>query len=384
MTAIPLTAARSIVVISDKVAPSGWPAGDVPPAWWDSASPGVLANDVRVEGGYLERLPLALIASGAFDAVEIWHHCAHPNEAGAVRESAVLTRRVFPFDGPEAPFRSGAMVRFLAEHGAPHLLLVYGLGVGRDVLEACGNSAVVYNSIDAPTLRVPPDHSALFDLVLTGAQWQSEEVERVHPGKATAILPVGPEFAAPEQFRPLDEPKPFSCIYVGAAQPYKRHDILFDALEQLGPGYSALCVFGYGELAEHYRDEAARRGLDVTCILPPGLPYPEVNRLMNSAQVGIVAGVDDGAPAILTEYMLAGLPVLANAELCCGRQYIRPETGMLAPAEQFADTLRDMLSRLGDFTPRAAVLANWTWPQSTPHFLSALAGATATKELVPC
>ena len=48
---------------------------------------------------------------------------------------------------------------------------------------------------------------------------------------------------------------------------------------------------------------------------------------MNRARFGVVCGVDDGAPAILTEYMLAGLPVLANAELRCGLQYILPETG---------------------------------------------------------
>ena len=39
---------------------------------------------------------------------------------------------------------------------------------------------------------------------------------------------------------------------------------------------------------------------------------------MNRARIGVVCGEEDGAPAILTEYMLAGLPVLANARLRCG------------------------------------------------------------------
>jgi hypothetical protein len=43
---------------------------------------------------------------------------------------------------------------------------------------------------------------------------------------------------------------------------------------------------------------------------PPGCGYDEVNRLMNRAKFGVVCGRDDGAPPILTEYMLAGLPVL--------------------------------------------------------------------------
>ncbi len=60
---------------------------------------------------------------------------------------------------------------------------------------------------------------------------------------------------------------------------------------------------------------------------------------MNLARIGVVCGVDDGAPAILTEYMLAGLPVLANARLRCGLQYIRPETGRAATRRRSATRL---------------------------------------------
>jgi hypothetical protein len=45
---------------------------------------------------------------------------------------------------------------------------------------------------------------------------------------------------------------------------------------------------------------------------------------MNRARFGVVCGIDDGAPTILTEYMLAGLPVFANADLRCGLQFILP------------------------------------------------------------
>ncbi len=59
-------------------------------------------------------------------------------------------------------------------------------------------------------------------------------------------MPIGPEFADPKTFRPLDLPKEFDIVYVAAAQPYKRHDILFDALVRLPRSIRALCVFGYG------------------------------------------------------------------------------------------------------------------------------------------
>jgi glycosyltransferase involved in cell wall biosynthesis len=224
---------------------------------------------------------------------------------------------------------------------------------------------IIYNSIDVPALRVPPEVSRHFDLVLTGAQWQSDDVVARHPDMPTAILPVGPDFAAPDTFFPIaDIEKRYDVVYVAAAQGYKRHDILFDAMARSPQLLRALCVFGYGEDADHLRHQAAERGLDVEFVGPPGVPYDEVNRLINQARVGLVCGVDDGAPAILTEYMLAGLPVVANADLRCGLQYITPATGIAAPADRFEHAIIEALSRT-DWTPRQTVLDNWTWPHSS-------------------
>lgn len=74
--------------------------------------------------------------------------------------------------------------------------------------------------------------------------------------------------------------------------------------------------------------------------------------------------MNDGARAILTEYMLAGLSVLANAELACGLHYIQPATGRTAPAANFGAAIADMLADLSPFTPRQVFRHNWTWPQS--------------------
>ncbi|MBE2992898.1 glycosyltransferase family 4 protein [Sphingomonas sp. CFBP 13603] len=256
------------------------------------------------------------------------------------------------------------MHAFVEAFGAPHILVVFGLGVAPDLLELCANSIILYNSIDAPSLRVPPEVSEHFDLVITGAQWQSDEVEARHPGMRTAILPVGPEFAAVDQFRPLGTPKDVDLIYVAAAQPYKRHDILFDALAQLPRDVRALCVFGYGEDADALRYRAQEQNLSIEFVGPPGVPIVEVNRLMNRAKFGVVCGIDDGAPAILTEYMLAGLPVLANAELRCGLQFILPETGMTVSTNGFADAILTMRETYEEYRPRQAVLERWTWQHS--------------------
>ena len=350
------------------VARERWRSGDFGPA------PQAMdrgAGPVDVRGGYLERLPLACVAAGLVDGAEIWHHWRPSGPAPFHRESPALARRAFRLDREAPPFRSGSMVGFVEAFGAPHVLCVWGLGVDAELLDACAASFKIYNSIDAPALRIPPDLSARFDLVLAGAEWQAAEVGNRHPDLACAVLPIGPDFADPATFRPLGLEPIYDVIYVAAAQPYKRHDILFDALARARRPLKALCVFGYGEMGDDLRRRAREQRLDVDFVGPPGVAFAEVNRLMNLARVGVVCGVDDGAPAILTEYMLAGLPVLANARLRCGLHYILPGTGRVAEAEDFAEALIALIDAAPAHRPREAALARWTWPHSVAR-LSAL------------
>ena len=165
-------------------------------------------------------------------------------------------------------------------------------------------------------------------------------------------------------------------IYVAAAQPYKRHDVLFDALARAPRRLKALCVVGYGELADDLRRRACEQGIDVDFVGPPGVGFDEVNRLMNAARIGVVCGVDDGAPAILTEYMLAGLPVLANARLRCGLQYITPDTGRIADEAAFPQALCDLIDAAPAMQPRNVVLARWVWAHSVHRLQAVLAGTT--------
>ncbi len=339
------------------------------------ADPGTLppAADralVRVTGGYLERLPLAAVASGLVDAAEIWSYAGRDGESDADcnrpcgtpdPDRPGLSRRVFRADGP-APYGSAEALAHVAAHGAPDVLCVWGLGVDGALMEACAGAVTIYNSIDAPALRLPDDVARRFDLFLTGAEWQSDEIRARIPGARCLVLPIGPEFASGDTFHPTGAPKDRDVVYVACTQPYKRHDILFDALERR-PGTSALLVVGYGHMTEDLRADAARRGLDVEIVGP--VPHDEVNRQINRARIGVVCGQHDGAPAILTEYQLAGLPVLANADLVCGLQYIAPETGLAAaPGDDFAAAMGRLIERHADYDPRPHALAHWGWPAS--------------------
>jgi hypothetical protein len=89
---------------------------------------------------------------------------------------------------------------------------------------------------------VPLDVSGQFNLVITGEECQSREVEQYHPNMKTSVLPIGPEFASDTMFHPIGGQKRCDIVYVAAAQHCKRHDVLFNAMRNC-PAPSASCVF---------------------------------------------------------------------------------------------------------------------------------------------
>lgn len=375
---------RRIVAVSDFCNPTPpepiSPDADAARDAWANIPAANVKGLPHVVGGYLERLPLAFVAAGLVDTAEVWNFAGND----ALRDLTGrpgpdgLTYRMLRADGP-APYPSADALANIAVHGAPDILCIWGLGVDASVLEACSDSIIIYNSIDAPALRIPPEVSRHVDIFLTGAEWQSDEIRARHPDALCAVLPIGPEFASDETFFPTGAAKDYDVVYVAATQPYKRHDLLLDALARL-PGHRALCVVGYGHLTEALKEDADRRGLDVDWVGP--VSHDEVNALINRARVGVVCGVDDGAPAILTEYMLAGLPVLANDGLVCGRQYITPDTGLTASEEDFATALGHLIETAGDYHTRPVVQGNWTWPHSVERLAALIEKARMRKQKV--
>ena len=366
-----------IVAVSDfcSQVPPAVPQSSPDPGFWQKAvrpSDRLRSGDVPVIGGYLERLPLAAVASGRVDHAEIWTFAGRAGESDPDRglcdgtpdaASPALVRRVFRADGP-APYASAEAVDLIRAVGAPDILCVWGLGVDAALLDACASSFKIYNSIDAPALRIPEDLAARFDLFLTGAEWQSRDIQARVPGARTLVLPIGPAFASGDTFFPTGADKDRDVVYVACAQPYKRHDILFDAMARR-PGTRGLLIVGYGHQADEFRERAAREGLDLEIIGPPGVGHDEVNRQINRARVGVVCGEDDGAPAILTEYQLAGLPVLANARLSCGLQFVTPETGLAArEGADFAEALDRLVPEHAGYDPRPVALERWGWRPS--------------------
>lgn len=360
-------------------ASADWPIEDYVTYWKNTESIGkhlpnreaiaAARDDIHVVGGFMERLPLACLKYGLIDYAEMWHYVS-TFERGiwglSQTDQPLFGWRAFHLHDGNAPFGSADMRAFIEIHGAPHILCAWGLGVDEQMMSACSDSFKIYYSCDAPPLRVPPEVGRHFDLILVGSENQRDIVRVQHPDIPCEILTIGPEFADFETFRPLDIPKAYDLVYVACAQAYKRHDILFQAMAALKDSkpVNCLCVCGYGELGNELRTMACDMGIAVDFIGPPGVSYTEVNYHINRARVGIVAGVNDGCPAVLTEYMLADVPVLANASLCCGLRFITPETGWVSLRDDFARSIQIALEQCHSIKPRQYAIERWGWPTS--------------------
>ena len=143
-----------------------------------------------------------------------------------------------------------------AAFGAPHILVVLGLGVAPDAarrlreqrhhLQFDRRAGAARAAGGQRAFRSRPDRRA----VAVGRGRRAR-----HPGMRDRDHADRPGIRRDRPVPPARHaPRTYDLIYVAAAQPYKRHDILFDALARLPRDVRALCVFGYGEMA----DDAAR------------------------------------------------------------------------------------------------------------------------------
>ena len=126
---------RRLVVISDYQDGGPFP-DDVPSVehfehQWQSGERGKPAcaseaiPDFNVEGGYIERLPLACVKAGLVDVVEVWTHWRGGDAPEADLQGApLIIRRAFQMNGPQPPFSSKDMLAHIRTFGPPEILCV--------------------------------------------------------------------------------------------------------------------------------------------------------------------------------------------------------------------------------------------------------------------
>jgi glycosyltransferase involved in cell wall biosynthesis len=174
-----------------------------------------------------------------------------------------------------------------------------------------------------------------FDVVLVDDNRQIDPVKRL--GAAPLVHRVI-KTADPEIFHPLVgiEKQYDLCMIGGMHLTRKNHQALLRLLAR-DPTFSAVVIGKPDpELVAQIHNTGARVRFIDFC------GRDELNRVMNQARIGFVPSLMDAAPRVILEFMAAGVPVLLNAAILGGRDYITPETGVLAAEEEFPEIANRM------------------------------------------
>ncbi|MCL4392497.1 glycosyltransferase [Patescibacteria group bacterium] len=205
------------------------------------------------------------------------------------------------------------------------------------------------------------------DIKLVDDPTTMEETRKKFPHAIPLVLADG-DFVDTDLFHPLNIPKIYTGIQIAAWPAFKRHELFVRAAALLPQ--ERFIKFGHFWQKSRWFDrnsEAVRRRkiirlahrLHASIDFPGEADASEVNRLVNTAKMGILTSEHEGLSRFKMECLSADIPVLVPEDAGpATTRHINEKTGMLfkPTPEDLAEAIRYVEDHLGSFSPRAYVL----------------------------
>ncbi|MGZ4880206.1 MAG: glycosyltransferase [Halobacteriota archaeon] len=100
-------------------------------------------------------------------------------------------------------------------------------------------------------------------------------------------------------------------MFVGRLHPVKRLDLLLTAVQQLDEKYR-LFIVGTGAIENELKEMAKSLGVSNRVIFTGAVPYSEVPKFMNMADLLVMTSSIEGQPRVLIEAMSCGTPAVGT------------------------------------------------------------------------
>ena len=199
-----------------------------------------------------------------------------------------------------------------------------------------------------------------FDVVLVDDARQVGPVARLARGRSVARVI---KTADPDVFRPIaGVEKVHDICMIGGMHIVRKN---FDALIRLLAGAPSLSAVIIGKQESKTFEKLVATGARIRFIDFCG--RDELNLVMNQSRVGFVPNLMDAAPRVILEFMSAGVPVLLNADILGGRDYITPRTGVLAKESEFPEVARRMCGGEISLDARGGFEAHFSPDKAAQH-----------------
>ncbi len=312
-----------------------------------------------------------LQSRGLVTACEEWKFLDIPGDCAG---TALLPVRGFLLDNKA---ESGAFADYIRQSGPPDVLWVDGKKSPlffRQIFDLCATSfKIVYAKHPRPW---NVENLPRYDLCLVDEPFQIRKVKKHAPEIHCHVWDKLIDYQ--QAFYPLQGAKKYDLCYVATLRKGKNHELLFQAMARLRDRrVSCLCVGGDQKSNAESRERLAPlqqmvRDLGLQVEFAGAVPPVEVNRLINSARVGIMSSVTDAAPRVILEYLAADLPVLVSADMLAGTRYVGPAAGLVRSPEEFHLGIAELLDHPERFSPRAYLLENFSREKVMQKFISIL------------
>lgn len=275
-------------------------------------------------GFHIYALGIHLRALGRADHVEFWDYATEPSTA--YHSNGVL--RVM-FANPED------VAAYVDRHGPPDLFVNHGRG-GLAILEGLrGRSFRVH--VPALTTGTVPDWKSSAECFLVD---RAEDLDE----RSMLYVPV----VHTAKIRPGGAVKQRDFVYLAAAYPGKRHDLLLDAVRGT-------------ELTGHLHPvDGTLLDLRDTRVTTSNWNERAVVGLLQTSRIAVYPGDRTSNPAAMWECVAAGLPIVVSEAIAGGKHLVvSGVTGEIAPEGCLVETMRAVLDDLDSYRPRQHFEEHW-------------------------
>jgi glycosyltransferase involved in cell wall biosynthesis len=187
-----------------------------------------------------------------------------------------------------------------------------------------------------------------FDLIFVDEKSQIPLGKKKHPKTKFSILnkPVNTKI-----FKPLKTKKIYDICYIGNFVPWKKHDLLFSALDKI-PGSNKIKLVCVGKtFGRDSEISIAAWKYHVNLELKGGLSKKEVVKIINQSKFGIIVSEKDANPRTITEQLACNIPLVVNSDLVGGKRLINKQTGIISKPEDLPKKIIWMLNNYKKFNP---------------------------------
>jgi len=163
--------------------------------------------------------------------------------------------------------------------------------------------------------------------------------------------------------------KKYDLVMVANWLKWKRHKLLFQAMQQLGDEIGRVALIGYsldGSTSDEIRQIASKYDVLRKIDIYENISASEVAGILRSAKAGIMLSKKEGANRGIYECFFSDTPViLTSSNIGVNRDHLNESTGMLANEHELCNVIRVMCQKYDQFHPRDWAIQHTGWKNST-------------------